>query len=102
VSYTDRSDQAFVEMTVYVGEGEEHIPRRLDREKRGGRVEQLDANHWRFTAEVSDALEMLPWIRTFIGRITDLRCSDVEVLRRFREDLAKMAGLYGGDGDAVS
>ena len=90
-----------IEMTVYVGEGEAHIPQRLEREKRCGRVERLDEHHWRFTAEVWDALELMPWIRSFIGRITDLQCDDPEILRRFREDLAAMTEMYGGDGDAV-
>ena len=91
-----------VEMTVYAGADEAHIPKRLEREKRCGRVEQVDGTHWRYTAEVFDALEMLPWIRTFIGRITDLRCDDPAVTNRFSQDLAAMARLYGGDGDAVS
>lgn len=91
-----------LEMTVRVGEGEAHIPRRLEREKRCGSVEQLDENHWRYTAEVYDALEMLPWIRTFIGRIVALKCDDPRVTERFYGDMAVMADMYGGDGDAVS
>ena len=91
-----------LEMTVYAGENEGHIPRRLTREKRCGRVEQLDERHWRFTAEVLDALELLPWVRTFTGRITDLKCDDARVTERFYRDLEAMARMYGGDGDAVS
>jgi len=91
-----------LEMTVFVGDGEGHIPRRLEREKRCGRVERLDGHRWRFTADVYDALEMLPWIRTFTGRITELKCDDPRVTERFYEDLAAVAALYGGDGDAVS
>ena len=85
-----------LEMTVYVGDGESHIPRRLDREKRCGRVEQLDEHHWRYTAEVSDALEMLPWIRTFTGRITALKCDDPQVTERFYADITALAEMYGG------
>ena len=91
-----------LEMTVFVGDGEGHIPRRLEREKRCGRVERLDERRWRFTAEVYDALEMLPWIRTFTGRIIELKCDDPRVTERFYAILAAMAALYGGDGDAVS
>jgi len=89
-------------MTVFAGDGEDHIPRRLEREKRCGRVEQLDDHHWRFTADVYDALEMLPWLRTFTGRIVELKCDDSRVTERFYGDLAAMAALYGGDCDAVS
>lgn len=90
-----------VEMVIRAGEGEDHIPRRLEREKRCGTVERVDATRWRFIARVYDPLELLPWIRTFIGRIEALECDDTRITERFYRDLAAMAGLYGGDGDAV-
>lgn len=90
-----------LEMTVYAADGEAHIPRRLEREKRCGRVERLDEHHWRYAADVLDALEMLPWIRTFTGRITDLKCDDARVTERFFTDMTAMARMYGGEGDAV-
>jgi hypothetical protein len=96
-------DEALVhlEMTIWADDGEPHIPLRLQREKRCGRVEQLDEHRWRYTAEVYDALEMLPWIRTFIGRIVDLKCDDPRVTERFQSDMAALSRMYGGDGDAV-
>ncbi len=90
-----------VEMTVRVGRGEEYILNRLEREKRCGRVSAGERGQYVFTADVFDAMELLPWIRTFIGRITELKCSDEAVVRRFREDLEAMRAMYGGDGDAV-
>ena len=90
-----------LEMIVYANDDEPHIPRRLEREKRCGSVEQLDDKHWRYAADVFDALEMLPWIRTFTGRITALKCDDPRVTERFYGDLAAMADMYGGDGNAV-
>jgi hypothetical protein len=95
VSRGKRDMLAHLEMTVYVGDGESHIPGRLNREKRCGRVEQLDEHHWRYTAEVCDALEMLPWIRTFTGRITALKCDDPQVTERFYADMAALAEMYG-------
>lgn len=91
-----------LEMTIRVEDGEDYIPRRLEREKRHGSVEQVDAHTWRFAADVYDAGEMLPWIRTFIGRIVDLRCSNQSVVDTFYTDLEEMAKLYqGGESDAV-
>ena len=89
-----------LEMVVYAGDDEPHIPRRLMREKRCGSVEQLDDNHWRYAVDVFDALEMLPWIRTFTGRITMLKCDDPRITERFYGDLTAMAEMYGGDGNA--
>mgnify|MGYP002624976729 CR=1 FL=1 len=91
-----------IEMTVFVGPEEGHIIERLEREKRCGSVEQLDDTHWRFTADVYEAFEMLPWLRTFTGRVTDLQCTDKRVLTRFWKDFDEMAQVYGGRSDAVS
>ena len=62
-----------------------------------GLVEQVDAETWKFTADVYDASEMMPWLRTFLGRIVKLECSDASIGRLFREDLEKMRRLYGGE-----
>ena len=90
-----------IEMTIHFGPGEEFILHRLDREKRHGRIEILDDQTCRFIADVYDASEMLPWIRTFIGRIEDLQCSSQFVVNTFYEDLRRMETMYGGDNDAV-
>lgn len=33
--------------------------------------------------------------------ITELRCDDIRVTERFHGDMAAMAEMYGGDGNAV-
>lgn len=90
-----------IEMTVRAGPGEDFIVQRLEREKRHGTVEILETGVCRFTADVYDASELLPWLRTFIGRIVDLKCSNHFVTDTFSEDLRRMSALYGGGGDAV-
>ena len=87
-----------LEMKIHAEDNEPFIPQRLQREKREGTVTRLDAHTWLFTADVYDAHEMVPWIRTFTGRIVSLSCSDQEMVRRFNEDLTEMYGMYGGDG----
>lgn len=91
-----------IEMTIHFDPGEKFILQRLEREKRHGAVEILDAHTCKFTADVYNASEMLPWLRTFIGRIVDLKCSSQFVVDMFREDLMRMDALYGGDDNAVS
>jgi len=93
----DRTDR--IEMTVRAGEGEEHIVSRLMREKRGGEVKELGGGLWRFSAEVFDAAEMIPWIRTFTGRIAELRCTNEYVTDTIKSDLEEMYRMYGTDGD---
>ncbi len=90
-----------LEMVLVIEAYEPHIIGRLEREKRCGRVEQIDDTHWRFSADVYDAQEMLPWLRTFTGRIESLSCTNKAVEECFRGDLAVLAEVYGGDGDVV-
>lgn len=89
-----------VEFTVRYGDDETHIHRRLEREKRCGIVERLDANTSRFSADLFDAGEIVPWIRTFLCRITEIHFSDKDLEAQFRNDIDDMMRLYfpeGGD-----
>ena len=90
-----------IELTVRFEKGEEYIPQRLEREKRHGTVEIIGEELCRFTADVYDAYEMLPWLRTFIGRVVELKCSNPAVVKTFYEELAQLQAMYGGDADAV-
>ena len=84
-----------VDFTVKVADNEEHIVRRLEREKRVGKVEKINANTYRFTADVYDTSEMIPWIRTFICRITELHFSDKALENKFKSDIEEMYRMYG-------
>ena len=90
-----------LEMTLHFEDHEQHIPRRLEREKRNGRVELIDKNTCKYIVDTYDASEMMPWLRTFIGRIEKLECSDQSVVKRFYEDLELMYRQYGGQADVV-
>ncbi len=87
-----------VEFEIRVEDDEPFIVRRLEREKRCGTVEQVDEHHYRFTAEVFDTVEMLPWIRTFICRITKMNFSNRTAENRFKADIQEMYWMYGIDG----
>lgn len=84
-----------VEFTVKIADNEEHIVRRLEREKRIGQIEKINNNTYRFTADVYDTSEMTPWIRTFICRITELHFSNRTVENRFKRDIEEMYRIYG-------
>lgn len=97
---TDVRDTAHVEFEIRVGEDEAFIVRRLEREKRCGHVEKIDGTHYRYSADVFDTTETLPWIRTFISRITKLDFSDREAEEKFSADVRAMYEMYGLDGGA--
>lgn len=84
-----------IEFTVQYDDGEQHIPRRLEREKRIGQLEYIDEHTCRFSADVYDASELIPWVRTFICRITDISISNKALEIQFKEDLQAMYEMYG-------
>lgn len=84
-----------VEFVVKIEPGEQHIIRRLNREKRVGTVEKIDDNTYRFYADVYDTMEMIPWIRTFICRIIKLNFSNRTAENQFKTDLGTMYSMYG-------
>lgn len=84
-----------VEFTLRVEDDEEFIVRRLEREKRIGTVEKLDGHTYRFSADVYDSSELIPWIRTFICRIVQMDFSHRSRENQFKEDLEAMYRMYG-------
>jgi len=93
-----------VEFELRVGENEQFIVQRLEREKRCGFVERVDETHYRYVAEVYDTTEMIPWIRTFLSRITKMNFSNRTAENQFKadiEEMYRMYGIEGGDGDVV-
>ena len=89
----------YVEFTVKYSDDETFIHNRLEREKRCGKVERIDKNTSRFYAEIFDSNELIPWIRTFICRITDISFSNKTIEKQFKKDLDEMYALYGLAGD---
>lgn len=86
-----------LEMDLYLAPHENFILQRLEREKRNGTVERLDETTCRYRVDTCNAMETLPWLRTFTGRILRLECSNPNVETRFWQDLQQMDDMYGGD-----
>lgn len=83
-------------MILHVNEPFEHfIIERLKREGRGGIISKTAPDTYKYEIEVFDCNEMLPWIRTFIGRIISLECTSEIVKKRFYNDLNTMYKMYG-------
>ena len=83
-----------VTFTITYEDHEQYIYNRLLREKRCGMAQQLSKNCSRFTAEVFDSGELIPWIRTFICRITEIKFSNKELENQFKKDMEGMYKLY--------
>lgn len=101
VSLGDKVSTERVELKIHIEEHESYILQRLHREKRCGKIEKIDNSTYLFTAQVYDSNELLPWIRTFLGRIKSFKCSNNSTVQRFYADLNAMYDIYGGESSAV-
>ena len=95
-----------VKLTLSVDEKyEEFILSRLEREGKGGSVTRLDDNVFVYEKIVFDPVEMFPWLRTFIGRIIDIRFINLDndmnetsengrMRSKFLKDIKNMEQMY--------
>ena len=75
-------------------EKEPFVLKRLYREGKGGNVSQTGTNTFTYTTQVFDVNEMLPWIRTFTGRIIKLETSHPGLKSLFMRDMEEMYKMY--------
>lgn len=87
-------------MTLFIDEEQEpYVLERLIREARGGTVEALAENLYRFSIDVTDSSELMGWVKTFTGRIVSVEGDNPTVVSRFYRDMRRMANMYGKDDD---
>ncbi len=104
VSFGSREDTGAVEpirITFrFDEEAEAFVVERLARERRGGVLTHPAKDTYVLTLDVDDPLEVLPWLRSFTGRIARVEGGCALFRKRFYEDARRMQVLYGGDGRA--
>lgn len=93
--YDDKQETTRVWFTVRIGDNEEFIWNRLVTEKRCGNIERLDLYSAKFWADLYDPGEIKPWVRTFIGNITEFDFGDEEMNLDFETGIKRMYRLYG-------
>ena len=74
---------------------EDFILTRLQREGRGGSLKRLKPGVYEYRRLCIDAAELLPWAKSFTGRIRSFQCSNPAVEKRFWNDIQKMQEYYG-------
>lgn len=100
---TEHTHTQWLKMTLHIQEpGEQYIINRLEQEGQGGAVTRIAPNTYTYEKEVFDAHAMLPWIRTFTGRIIDISSSSPEFEALFERDLQAMYEMYGIDEEGDS
>ena len=64
--------------------------KRLAKERRCGTVTEIAPDRARFEADVHDGREMFPWIRTYVGYLSNLSFSDAELTKLFWKQLQEV------------
>lgn len=84
-----------VKLTLHIDEDSElYILNRLKREGKGGTIRRIAENTFTYEIDVFDANEMLPWIRTFIGRLLDIESNCKRLNNFFQRDFLAMYKMY--------
>ncbi len=82
-------------MVLSINEDTEgYVLNRLKREGKHGVVEKLRDHTFRYSIEVPNTQEMVPWLRTFIGRILSITGSNKRVIAEFLDDINRMIAMY--------
>lgn len=95
VSFGNPQKPESVTMEICLDEKEEgYILTRLEREGRGGSLKRLEPGVYEYRRLCLDPWELLPWAKSFTGRVRSFRCSDQGVEKRFWDDMDLMEACY--------
>ena len=90
-----RTRRERVKLTLRIDEEtESFVVSRLKREGKGGEIRRIAPDTFTYETEVFDANEMLPWIRTFLGRILAAESDSERLTALLRRDFAAMYRMY--------
>lgn len=80
-------------------EYEKYVLERLRREGMHGTIVRLSANTFEYCIDIPDTMEMVPWLRTFMGRIISIEGTEKATVGQFKRDIKSMAIKYRDDED---
>lgn len=101
VSVKGTTELEHLEMVLRFPADMRYMASRLKREKRNGTVTKIGEELWKYEVDTYDAMELMPWIRTFTGKIQSITCTNPKVTETYYSDLQAIASLYGGGKNAV-
>ena len=87
-----------VEMTIHINERtESYILSRIRKEGKRGTLTKLSDDTYLYENVVFDVNEMFPWLRTFIGRIEDIRFYSLNSELEKTRELTRIRDMFFGD-----
>ena len=95
VSFGNDHTNDWIKLTLQIDEKKENfILDRLKREGQGGTLTKVGENTFTFEKEIFDGNEMMPWVKTFIGRIVSFESNNEYVKKKFYYDIQQMIDMY--------
>jgi len=84
-----------IEMVLRIEEdSEKYIFKRIQLEGKHGHLDKIEKNLYLYKINVIDTYEMLPWLRSFVGRIVELRGTNEKAINQFKTDLEWLYEMY--------
>lgn len=95
VSFGDDHTMDTIRLTLSIREGaEDYVLQRLRREGHGGTVAHVGKDTYTYELTVFDGNEMMPWIKTFTGRILSFESNNQQLRQKFYRDMQIMFQMY--------
>lgn len=95
ISYNQSNELEKLTIKLQINEiNEIHILNRIRLEGKHGSLTHIGQNKFQYEIEVNDTYEMLPWIRTFMGRIIDIYGTNTKAINMFLNDINTLYDIY--------
>lgn len=89
-----KANKEFIELTLIITKEEEYVLERLYREVGKTSVESLENNLYKVRFESMGGLDLVPYIRTYFGRIVEMVSSDTFLIKKIKRDLKATLAYY--------
>ena len=84
----------YLKVTVSVSDDEKFIIDRMNREIGEEQIEKIEDNIYCFTLYAKELLDVVPYVRTYFGRIISLESDNDYIIKKLRKDLGLTIDLY--------
>jgi len=95
-------DLKTISVIIHVDDSEQFIIERIYREIDKDNIDSIDDNTYRLNFKTSNLYDLIPYIRTYFGRIVYIECSDKLIEKKIKQDLMETLDLYNDGEEDVS
>ncbi|MBR4634373.1 WYL domain-containing protein [bacterium] len=91
----DKKKTEHVDFTIQYNDAEIYVLKRLKREAFSGQIKtNTNKKEATFSYELFDSKELIPWIRSYFGRITQFHFENKDLQQQLKDEIKKMYAIY--------